>query len=54
MFLEKDLSLQAKHVVIISKSNYSRILSKPFWCMIKIFRGGRGGGWGGGVAVKDA
>ena len=23
-------------------------------CMIKIFRGGRGGGWGGGVAVKDA
>ena len=22
--------------------------------MIKIFRGGRGGGWGEGVAVKDA
>ena len=23
-------------------------------CMIKIFMGGRGGGWGGGIAVNDA
>ena len=30
MFLEKDLSLQAMHVVTISKSNYSLSLSKPF------------------------
>ena len=28
--------------------------STEYMCIIKIFRGGRGGGWGGGVAVKDA
>ena len=27
---------------------------KIYTCTIKIFRGGRGGGWGEGVAVKGA
>ena len=37
---------------------YQRMIEskQTAFCMIKIFRGGRGGGWGAGstVAVKDA